>query len=170
MPASSPYPFPPPSQAVRSGRRHPERQGPLPRQLARREAQGPARRPGRLRPSHRRMAGQRPASALHRGRAAGRLCQRGHPSLLAMGRQHYRREDGTTTNELGEYRFSLRPLRELRPDAGGRLLSAQTEGCPPADDTSRLEPRTSSTGGFPGSSTCSSGPSPRAGPEGIWRP
>ena len=36
--------------------------------------------------------------------------------ILAFWRwaeQHYRREDGTTTNELGEYRYSLRPLREL---------------------------------------------------------
>jgi integrase len=36
--------------------------------------------------------------------------------ILAFWRwaeQHYRREDGTATNELGEYRYSLRPLREL---------------------------------------------------------
>jgi integrase len=26
---------------------------------------------------------------------------------------HYRREDGTTTNELGEFRYAFRPLREL---------------------------------------------------------
>jgi hypothetical protein len=36
--------------------------------------------------------------------------------ILAFWRhaeQHYRREDGTPTNELNDYRLSLRPLREL---------------------------------------------------------
>jgi integrase len=36
--------------------------------------------------------------------------------ILAFWRhaeQHYRRDDGTATNELGEFRYSLRPLREL---------------------------------------------------------
>lgn len=31
-------------------------------------------------------------------------------------RQHYRHEDGTPTNELTDYRYSLRPLRELYGD------------------------------------------------------
>jgi hypothetical protein len=36
--------------------------------------------------------------------------------ILAFWRhaeQHYRRDDGTSTSELGEFRYSLRPLREL---------------------------------------------------------
>ncbi len=36
--------------------------------------------------------------------------------LLAFWRhaeQHYRRDDGTPTQELSDYRYSLRPLREL---------------------------------------------------------
>ena len=59
------------------------------------------------------MAGQRPAPA-HAGADAPALTV--NELILAFWRraeQHYRREDGTPTSELNDYRLSLRPLREL---------------------------------------------------------
>jgi hypothetical protein len=46
--------------------------------------------------------------------------------ILAFWRhaeQHYRHEDGTPTNELTDYRYSLRPLRELYGDSPAEEFS-----------------------------------------------
>ena len=58
------------------------------------------------------MAVQRPTQAGRPGRPALTV----NELIVAFWRraeQHYRREDGTPTNELNDYRLSLRPLREL---------------------------------------------------------
>ena len=41
--------------------------------------------------------------------------------------QHYRRPDGTTTNELNDYRLSLRPVRELYGDTPAKDFAKPTK-------------------------------------------